>query len=109
MFSRSLGFLRLILKIDAFLQYCGVDFKYSSHIKYKERYSEKWKWKSLSRVRLWDLVDCTVQEILQARLQKWAAFPFSRGSSQLRDLTQVSRIAGRFFTNWATGEASTES
>ena len=36
---------------------------------------------------------------------KWVAFPFSRGSSQLRDPTQVSRIAGRFFTSWATREA----
>ena len=32
-------------------------------------------------------------------------FPFSRGSSQPRDQTQVSLIAGGFFTNWATGEA----
>ena len=41
MFFRSLGFLRLILKIDGFLQYCEVDFKYFSHVEYKERYSEK--------------------------------------------------------------------
>ena len=33
------------------------------------------------------------------------AFPFSRGSSQPRDWTQVSRIAGVFFTSWATREA----
>ena len=33
------------------------------------------------------------------------AFPFSRGSSQPRDRTQVSHIAGRFFTSWATREA----
>ena len=33
------------------------------------------------------------------------AFPSSRGSSQPRDQTQVSRIAGRFFTSWATREA----
>ena len=32
------------------------------------------------------------------------AFPFFRGSSKLRDQTQVSLIAGRFFTSWATGE-----
>ena len=31
---------------------------------------------------------------------------FSRGSSQLRDGIQVSRIAGGFFTSWATGEAA---
>ena len=33
------------------------------------------------------------------------AVPFSRGSSQPRDPTQVSRIVGRFFTSWATREA----
>ena len=32
------------------------------------------------------------------------AFSFSKGSSQPRDQTQVSRIAGRFFTSWATRE-----
>ena len=31
--------------------------------------------------------------------------PFSRGSSQLRDCTHVSCIAGRFFTIWAIREA----
>ena len=33
------------------------------------------------------------------------AVPFSRGSSQPRDRTQVPCIAGRFFTSWATKEA----
>ena len=36
---------------------------------------------------------------------EWVAFPFSRRSSQPRDWTQVSSIAGRFFTSWATREA----
>ena len=35
--------------------------------------------------------------ILQARILEWVAIPSSRGSSQPRDQTQVSRIAGRFF------------
>ena len=35
---------------------------------------------------------------------EWVAFPFSSGSSQPRDWTQVSCIAGRFFTSWATIE-----
>ena len=35
----------------------------------------------------------------------WIAFPFSRGSSQPRDWTQVSCIASEFFTSWATREA----
>ena len=44
----------------------------------------------------------TVHGILQARILEWIAFPFSRGSSKPRDWTQVSCIAGGFFTNWAT-------
>ena len=43
--------------------------------------------------------------ILQARTLEWVVFPFSRGSSQPRDGTQVSQIAGRFFTSWTTREA----
>ena len=37
--------------------------------------------------------------ILQARILEWVAFPFSRGSSQPRDQTQVSCIAGRVLTS----------
>ena len=40
-----------------------------------------------------------------ARILEWVDFPFSRGSSQPRDQTQVSHIAGGFFTSWATREA----
>ena len=43
--------------------------------------------------------------ILQARTLQRVAFPFSRGSSQPRDWTRVSCIAGGFFTSWATREA----
>ena len=97
-------------------------------------FSSAWKWKvkvkSLSHVWLWDPMDCslpgssahgifqarvlewgaiarnyTVHGILQARILEWLAFPFSRGSSQPRDQAQVSHIAGRFFTSWATREA----
>ena len=39
-----------------------------------------------------------VYGMLQARIPEWVAFPFSRGSSLPKDRTQVSRIAGRFFT-----------
>ena len=42
--------------------------------------------------------------ILQAGILKWVAMPSSRESSQPRDITQVSHIAGRFFTIWATRE-----
>ena len=51
---------------------------------------------------LWDPMDYTVCGILQARILEWVAFLFSRGSSQPRDWTQVSCIAGGFFTSWAT-------
>ena len=37
-------------------------------------------------------------QILQARILEWVAMPFSGGSSQPRDRTQVSRIAGTFYT-----------
>ena len=49
----------------------------------------------------------SVHGILQARILEWVAMPFSRGSSPPRDQTQVSCIADRFFTIWATREAHT--
>ena len=56
---------------------------------------------------LCDPMDYIVQGdcILQARMLERLAFPFSRGSSQHMDRTQVFHIAGRFFTIWATREA----
>ena len=51
------------------------------------------------------LLGSSVHGILQIRILEWVAMPFSRGSSQPRDQTQVSCIAGRFFTIWATREA----
>ena len=49
--------------------------------------------------------DYIVHGILQARILEWVAIPFSRGSFQPRDCTQVSCIAGGFLTSWATREA----
>ena len=46
-----------------------------------------------------DPMDYTVHGIFQARILEWVAFPFSRGSSQPRDGTQVSHIVGRFFAS----------
>ena len=40
-----------------------------------------------------------VNGILQAQILEWIAIPFPRGSSQPKDRTQVSHIAGRFFTS----------
>ena len=54
---------------------------------------------------LCDPVDYTVHGIFQARILEWVAFPFSRGSSQHRDQTQVSHIVGKFLTSQATREA----
>ena len=66
----------------------------------------QWKWKSLSHVWLFgDLMVYTIHVILQARMLEWVAFPFSRGSSQPRNLTQVSHISGGLFTSWTTREA----
>ena len=69
-------------------------------------WKRKWKWKLLSHVQLFATsMDHTVHGIFQTRILKWVAFPFSRGSSQPRDWTQISCIAGRFFTSWAPREA----
>ena len=59
---------------------------------------------------LCDPRDCSppgssVHGILQATTLEWAAMPSSRGSSRPRDRTQVSHVAGRFLTSWATREA----
>ena len=58
-----------------------------------------------SCLTLCDPMDYTVHGALQARILEGLAFPFSRGSSQPRDPTQVSCIVGGFFTSWATREA----
>ena len=57
-----------------------------------------------SCLTLCDPMDYAVHGLLQARVLEWVAFPFSGASSQLRDQTQVSCIAGGFFTSWATRE-----
>ena len=44
-------------------------------------------------------MDYTVHGILQARILEWVGFPFSRKSYQPRDRTQISHIAGGFFTS----------
>ena len=64
-----------------------------------------------SCLTLWDPMDCSptsssVHGNSQARILEWVAIPFSRGSAWPRDQTQVSYIAGRFFTNWAIKEAT---
>ena len=64
----------------------------------RDSFQSEVKWKSFSRVQLFATPwTCRVHGILQARILKWVAFPFSRRSSQPRDRTQVSHIAGGFF------------
>ena len=58
-----------------------------------------------------DPMDCSllgssVHGIFQARILEWVAIYFSRGTSQPRDQTRVSCIAGRCFTIWATREGT---
>ena len=53
----------------------------------------------------WSLPVSSVYGIFQARTLEWVAITFSRGSSQPRDQTWVSCIAGRCFTVWPTREA----
>ena len=64
----------------------------------------------LSRVQLCDPMDYSlpgnsVHGILQARILESVSISFSRDFSQPRDQTQVSLIAGGFFTVWTTREA----
>ena len=51
------------------------------------------------RIAAQEIAPQVALRILQARILEWVAFPFSRGSSQPRDRTQVSRTAGGFFTS----------
>ena len=53
----------------------------------------------------YSLLGSSVHEILHARILAWIAILFTRRSSQPKDQTRVSCIAGRFFTVWATREA----
>ena len=74
-------------------------------------WKEKVKVKLLSRVQLCDPMDTcslpgsSVHGIFLAGILEWVAISFSRGSSQPRDQTQISGIAGRRFNLWTTREA----
>ena len=93
---------------------CGSKL-YCGHIQesfiYRNVIRKKAVLKSFSRVQLfvtpWTIAHQAPLSmgILQARLLEWVIMPSSRVSSQSRDQTQVSDIAGGFFTVWATREA----
>ena len=62
-----------------------------------------------SCLTLSDPMDCSlpgssVRGIFQARVVEWVAISFSKESSQPRDWTRISHIAGRCFNLWATRE-----
>ena len=64
------------------------------------------KWKLLSYVQHL-ATPWPIQSMQVSRQEHWTvAMPSSRGSSQPRGQTQVSRIAGRLFTHWATRQIS---
>ena len=54
---------------------------------------------------LYSLPGSSVHGILQARILECVTIPFPKGSSQPRDWTWISCIAGRFLAIWATREA----
>ena len=75
---------------------------------------KKWSEVAQSCPTLCDPMDCSlpgssIPGILQAGILEWVAIFFSRRSSQPRDQTWVSRIAGRRFTIWATREVQESS
>ena len=57
-----------------------------------------------SCLTLCDPMNYTIHGILQARILKWVAFPFSRGSSQPRDRTQVFCIVGSYLPAESQGK-----
>ena len=65
-------------------------------------WQQPWKAKVTQSCPTLRPMDYTVHGILQARILDWVAYLFFSGSSWPRNRTQVSYIASRFFTNWAT-------
>ena len=91
-------------------KYWSFSFRVSPSREYSELNSFRIESESRSVMSDWCLTLCdpvnyTVCGILQARILEWVAFPFSRGSSQPRDQTQVFHIVEGFFTSWSTRKA----
>ena len=80
--------LRQTLITNTDSPWCPQQLNLRSEVKVAQSYST-----------LCDPKDYTVHGIFQARVLEWVAVPFSRGSSQPRNQTGVSCIAGRFFTS----------
>ena len=82
-------------------EYIKVIYCHSAYLTYMQD-SESESEVAQSCSTLCDPVDCcplgsSIHGFLQARILEWVAISFSRESSQPRDRTQVSRIAGRCF------------
>ena len=79
----------------------------SGNWKQEENLCLSWSEVAQSCPTLWDPMDCSLSgSSVQARILEWIAISFSRGSSQPRDWTWVSCIAGRLLTGWATREVT---
>ena len=79
--------LPVLIIVISFLEKITKILKYSQLVKIPQ-----------SCPTLCDPMDYIVLAILQARVLEWIIIPFSKGSSQPRDQTQVSCTTGRFFT-----------
>ena len=102
-----LNIVRLVIG-QYFLNFSSMGTSFLIYNVFYRHLHGSWKWKKVKVAQscptLCNPMDYTALGILQARILDWVAFPFSRGSSQSRDLIQVSRTAGRFFTSWVTWE-----
>ena len=107
-----LNIVRLVIE-QYFLNFSSMGTSFLTYNVFYRPLHGSWKWKKVKVTQscptLCNPMDYTALGILQARRLDWVAFPFSRGSSQPRDLIQVSLIAGELFTSWATREAHTNS
>ena len=100
---------------DHCIYYCGQESLRRNGVVIKSSQQKSSKCSKISKVTqscptLCDPLDCSLlgsstHGIFLARVLEWVAISFCRRSSQPRDWTRVSRIAGRRFTLWATGEA----
>ena len=72
--------------------------------KKKRKWSRSVLSNSLWFYGLYSLPGSSIHGIFQAKILEWVTISFSKGSSQRRDWTQVSHIAGRLFTIWVTGK-----
>ena len=86
---------------------CKTDKQQGPTVQHRELHSMKGKekWVTQSCLTLCDPMEYTVHGILQPRILKWVAVPFSSGSYWPRNWTGISCITGEFFTSWATSSA----